>query len=120
MVDQPLAQAQAQYRVDIGTYDGQGGSVKARQFLRNVDRAIAASGITGERMASLVQSALRGDANLWLETKQGLHVAGLDAWVTLRPLLEAQYCRTLHVAELALLERQLEHRQLEQVSSFYI
>ena len=78
-----MAGAVAQYRVDVGTFDGTGGSMRARQFIRIVDQAIASSGITVQRMAAIVQAALKGAAALWLETRQSLGTAGLDSWATI-------------------------------------
>jgi hypothetical protein len=115
-----MAGAVAQYRVDVGMFDGTGGSMRARQFIRIVDQAIASSGLTVQRMAAIVQSALRGAAALWFETRQSLGTAGLDSWTTLRPLLQAQYCRQLTMTELAAIERQLEHRNAEPVRDFFV
>lgn len=110
----------AQYRIDIGHFDGLGGSLAARSFVHDVDNAIAASGVTPERMAGIVRGALRGAARAWIETAQELGTAGLASWTTLKPLFTAEFGGQLTVAELASLERQLEHKPAEKVSNFYV
>jgi hypothetical protein len=112
--------AQAQYRVDIGKFNGKGGSLPAKAFLRNVDAAIDASGMTPARMAGVVRQALEGDAKAWFDNEADQAAAGLNSWTTLRPLLEAQFCGPLTVAELAVLERDLDHKPNEKVNAFYV
>jgi hypothetical protein len=114
------AAAQAQYKLDIGTYDGTGGTLKAKSFIADVNAAVQASGMADARMAGVVRSALRGDARLWIETQDALGTVGLGLWTTMQPLLSAEFCGSLTVAELVTLEKQLEHKPLEKVAAFYI
>lgn len=112
--------AQGQYKIDIGHYDGTGGSLRARSFIGDVDNALAASAVADARMAGIVRSALRGDARLWLDTQVSLGTAGLGLWSTLKPLLLLEFAARLTVAELAALERSLEHKGGERVAAFYV
>jgi hypothetical protein len=110
----------ATYKVEIGHYDGQGGSLRARAFIADVDNAIIAGGITDARMAGLAKTALRGEARTWLETQVQLETAGLGLWSTLKPLLVQEFSAPLTMVELASLEKSLEHKVGERVSAFYV
>jgi hypothetical protein len=109
----------ATYKVDIGHFDGQGGTLRAKAFISDVDNALIAGNITDVRMAGLVKAALRGEARTWMDTQVDLRTPGLDAWSTLKPRLKAEFSAPLTMTELATLERQLEHRAGERVASFY-
>jgi hypothetical protein len=112
--------AAAQYKLDVGTFDGTGGSLKAKAFIRDVDNAIAASGVTPERMSGIVRGALRGEARLWIDTMEEMGTGGLGSWTTLKPLLREEFSGALTVAELATLESQLQHKAMERASAFYV
>jgi hypothetical protein len=109
----------AQYRIELGQFFGNGGSLQAQAFIRKVDNAIQASDIEPERMAGMVKNALKGSAEMWLENQTAMGTAGLGSWTTLRPLMVAKFCKQLTVAELAALERTLEHKQGERVEEFF-
>jgi hypothetical protein len=109
----------AQFRIDLGQYNGSGGSLQAKAFIRKVDNAQEAGDVAGERMAGMVKNALKGVAEMWLETQQALGTAGLDNWGTLRPLMVAKFCKRLTVAELAQLEQTLTHKAGEKVEEFF-
>jgi hypothetical protein len=109
----------AQYRIDVGTFTGTGGSLQAKAFLRKVDNAAQAGEVEGPRMAGIVKNALKGTAEKWLENQISLGTAGLDNWNTLRPLMVTKFCKRLTVAELAALEDTLTHKAGERVEDFF-
>ena len=109
----------AQYRVDIGTYDGQGGNVRARAFVRDVETARLSSGMADANVAGIVRAAMRGDARIWIDTQDLIGTAGLGLWTTLRPLLLDAFAVTPTVNDLAEMEKTLEHKASESVLIFY-
>jgi hypothetical protein len=113
--------AAAQIRVDLPKFDDKtGGTIAARAFIAAADNAQVAGNINGARMAALVKGHLLGDAKEWLDTQVALGTNGLDDWDTLRPLFQAQFSRNMTMAELAALQRTLDHKTGEKTATFFV
>jgi hypothetical protein len=106
-------------RLELGSFDGSGGPIAAKRFLKAADRAMISGEIDGPRMAAIVGSLLKGDARIWYDAEEDANTPGLEDWATLRPLMEANFCKPLTIAQLAVLRASLMQQKDEQVSKFF-
>ena len=81
----PAYQAQATYKIEIGIYNGRGGTIAAKAFVHTIELACAAGNVQDQRLAGIVKLALREGAKLWMNTTPA--VTATNTWMDLRPTI---------------------------------